>query len=79
MRVMMPISRKTVMAIKSYQTQAEGLVRTYLLADPVISYTAVFSGILACKMGYDITQVISSAYSKTYATLTKIQKIEWNN
>ncbi|XP_026427766.1 transmembrane protein 56-B-like [Papaver somniferum] len=79
MRVMMPVSRKTVMAMKSYQTQAEGLVRTYLLADPVIPYTAVFSGILACKMGYDITQVISSGYSKTYATLTKIQKIEWNN
>ncbi|OVA12389.1 TRAM/LAG1/CLN8 homology domain [Macleaya cordata] len=77
--VMMPVSKKTVMAIKSYQSQAEVLVRNYLLADPVIPYTSVLSGVFACKMAYDLTQLISSFYFKTYASLTKIQRIEWNN
>lgn len=28
---------------------------------------------------YDLTQLISSYYFKGYASLTKIQRIEWNN
>ncbi|XP_043687316.1 TLC domain-containing protein 4-B-like isoform X2 [Telopea speciosissima] len=67
------------MAIKSYQNQAELLVRDYLLADPFVPYTSVLGGILACKMVYDIMQLISSFYFRSYAALTKIQKIEWNN
>ncbi|XP_043687315.1 TLC domain-containing protein 4-B-like isoform X1 [Telopea speciosissima] len=76
---MMTVSKKTVMAIKSYQNQAELLVRDYLLADPFVPYTSVLGGILACKMVYDIMQLISSFYFRSYAALTKIQKIEWNN
>jgi hypothetical protein len=38
------------MAIKSYQNQAEALVKNYLLADPFIPYTSVLGGIFACKV-----------------------------
>ncbi|XP_077244490.1 uncharacterized protein LOC143884684 isoform X3 [Tasmannia lanceolata] len=67
------------MAMKSYRNQAEVLVRTYLLADPFIPYTSVFGGAFMCKMVYDLTQLISSFYFKSYAGLTKFQRIEWNN
>ncbi|PHU25729.1 hypothetical protein BC332_04061 [Capsicum chinense] len=71
-------ARKMV-AFGSYQIRAETLVKTYLLADPSIPYTSVFVGIFACKMVYDVCQLISSFYFRTYTTLTKIQRIEWNN
>ncbi|KAK8664526.1 hypothetical protein V6N13_084311 [Hibiscus sabdariffa] len=47
--------------------------------DPFIPYTSILGGILACKVAYDLTQLISSFYSKTYPGLTKIQRVEWNN
>lgn len=67
------------MAMKSYRYQAEILVKDYLLADPFVRYTSVLGGIFMCKMAYDFTQLISSFYFKGYASLTKIQRIEWNN
>ncbi|KAL5577672.1 hypothetical protein UlMin_019371 [Ulmus minor] len=75
----MAISEDTVMAFKSYQNQAEGLVKNYLLADSFVPYTSILSGILLCKLAYDVTQFLSSSYFKNYPTLTKIQQIEWNN
>ncbi|KAL6197013.1 hypothetical protein ACLB2K_032626 [Fragaria x ananassa] len=75
----MAVPRKTVMAIKSYQNQAEDLVKSYLLADPFMPYTSVIGGIFLCKMVYDLTQLISTFYIKSYASLTKIQRIEWNS
>ncbi|XP_010272304.1 PREDICTED: transmembrane protein 56-B-like isoform X2 [Nelumbo nucifera] len=75
----MPVPKETVMAIKSYQVQAQMLVRDYLLADPFLPYTSVLGGIFACKMAYDFTQLISSFYFKKYSNLTRIQQIEWNN
>uniref|UniRef100_A0A5B7BRC0 Putative transmembrane protein 56-like n=1 Tax=Davidia involucrata TaxID=16924 RepID=A0A5B7BRC0_DAVIN len=75
----MAVSKKTVMAFKSYQNQAEVLVKNYLLADPFIPYTAVLGGLFACKMLYDLIQLISTFYFRSYAGLTKIQRIEWNN
>ncbi|KAF9587614.1 hypothetical protein IFM89_004446 [Coptis chinensis] len=75
----MPVSKEAVMAIKSYQDQAELLVRDYLLADPFIPYTSVLGGIFACKMVYELAQLISSLYFKSYISLTKIQRVEWNN
>ncbi|XWS19942.1 hypothetical protein CRYUN_Cryun31cG0059000 [Craigia yunnanensis] len=71
--------KQTVMAIKSYQNQAQMLVKNYLLADPFIPYTSILGGILACKVAYELTQLISSFYIKTYPGLTKIQRVEWNN
>ncbi|KAB8472940.1 hypothetical protein FH972_025305 [Carpinus fangiana] len=67
------------MAINSYQSQAGSLLKEYVLADPFIPYTSIIGGILACKMVYDLSQVISANYFKGYATLSRIQRIEWNN
>lgn len=75
----MAVSKQTVMAIKSYQNQAEMLVKNHLLADPVIPYTAIIAGILACKMVYDLTHMLSALYFKSYVGLNKIQRLEWNN
>ncbi|KAL9262400.1 TLC domain-containing protein [Drosera capensis] len=75
----MSISSMTVMTIKSYKNQAQGLVKDYLLADPFIPYTSVIAGILACKVIYDLTDRISSLHFKSYSGLTKAQRIEWNN
>ncbi|XP_024018916.1 transmembrane protein 56-B isoform X2 [Morus notabilis] len=76
---MMAISDDTVMAIKSYQNQAGVLVKNYLLADPFVPYISILAGIFFCKLVYDLTQLLSNFYIKNYATLTKIQQIEWNN
>ncbi|XP_064939256.1 uncharacterized protein LOC135593284 isoform X1 [Musa acuminata AAA Group] len=73
------IFQNLVMALKFYRYQAELLVKNYLLADPYISYTSVLGGIFLCKMAYDFTQFISSFYFKGYSSLTKIQRIDWNN
>ncbi|KAG5234375.1 TLC domain-containing protein [Salix suchowensis] len=75
----MAVSAETVMAIKTYQNQAEALVKNYFLADPFIPYTSVLGGIFACKVVYDLTQLVSTFYIKAYNGLTKIQRIEWNN
>ncbi|EXB51894.1 Transmembrane protein 56-B [Morus notabilis] len=75
----MAISDDTVMAIKSYQNQAGVLVKNYLLADPFVPYISILAGIFFCKLVYDLTQLLSNFYIKNYATLTKIQQIEWNN
>ncbi|KAK8453742.1 hypothetical protein SEVIR_5G335900v4 [Setaria viridis] len=76
---MMDLSTTSVLAAKAYKYKAESLVKEYLLADSYVSYTAVLGGILMCKMAYDITSLISSLYYKGYGSLTKIQKLEWNN
>ncbi|KAE8688607.1 ras-related protein RABF2a-like [Hibiscus syriacus] len=73
------MTKQTTMTLKSYKTQAHMLVKNYLLADPFIPYTSILCGILACKVVYDLTDLISSFYIKTYPTLTKIQKVDWNN
>jgi len=75
----MDLSTTSVLAAKAYKYKAESLVKEYLLADSYVSYTAVLGGILMCKMAYDITSLISSLYYKGYGSLTKIQKLEWNN
>lgn len=40
---------------------------------------SVFSGIIMCKIVYEITARISTLYFKGYNKLSKSQKIEWNN
>ncbi|XP_021313343.1 transmembrane protein 56 isoform X1 [Sorghum bicolor] len=76
---MMDLSMTSVLAAKAYKYKAESLVKEYLLADSYVSYTAVLGGILMCKMAYDITSIISLLYYKGYGSLTKTQKLEWNN
>ncbi|VAH64357.1 TLC domain-containing protein 4-like [Triticum urartu] len=75
----MDLSTTSVMAAKAYSYKAESLVKEYLLADAYVSYTAMLGGILMCKMIYDITHLVSSFFYKCYASLTKAQKLEWNN
>ncbi|KAB1222146.1 Transmembrane protein 56-B [Morella rubra] len=75
----MAMSRKTLITIKSYQNQAQFLLKNYLFADSCIPYTSILGGILLCKVIYDLTQLVSTFYVKSYNGLTKIQRIEWNN
>ncbi|KAL0929089.1 hypothetical protein M5K25_001029 [Dendrobium thyrsiflorum] len=67
------------MAYKTYQYQAEAVIREYVLSDPFIPYTSVLAGLFICKMAYDLTRFLSSFYFKGYSSLTKIQRLEWNN
>lgn len=60
-----------------YQTDL--LVKDYLLADAIVPYTSIVCGIFMCKMAYDLTQLVSSVNIKSYPSLTKIQRTEWNN
>jgi len=66
-------------AVTAYKYQAQALMRNYLLADPLVPYSSVLMGIVLCKMAYDFTRILSSFYFKGYTSLTKIQRIEWNN
>lgn len=74
----MDVPAAPAMAFKAYKYK-EVLVRDYLLADSYAPYTAVLGGILMCKLAYDFTRIISSFNFKGYASLNKMQKIEWNN
>ncbi|KAG4181857.1 hypothetical protein ERO13_A09G008300v2 [Gossypium hirsutum] len=76
---MILLSKETTMEIQSYQNQAELLLKEYLLADSSIPYTSVICGIFSCKMVYDLTQLFSSVYFKSYLILSKVQRNEWNN
>ncbi|CAN1327689.1 TLC domain-containing protein 4 [Linum perenne] len=75
----MTVPKETVMAIEAYRSQAKVLVKSYLFADPFVPYTSVLGGVVACKVVYDLTQLISTFYIKAYSGLTKMQRIEWNN
>ncbi|CAA2991549.1 transmembrane 56-B [Olea europaea subsp. europaea] len=75
----MAVSKGTVFTLKSYRTQAEVLVKNYILSDPFIPYTSVVVGALTCKLVYDLTQLISAIYFRGYNGLTKIQRTEWKN
>uniref|UniRef100_A0A2P2K8S7 TLC domain-containing protein n=1 Tax=Rhizophora mucronata TaxID=61149 RepID=A0A2P2K8S7_RHIMU len=75
----MAVSKDTVMAIESYRNRFEILVKTYLFADSFIPYTSFLAGIFACKVAYDLSELISTFYIKAYTGLTKMQQIEWNN
>ncbi|XP_050382354.1 uncharacterized protein LOC126799236 [Argentina anserina] len=63
------------MAIKSY----EGLAEQYLLSDPIVPYTSMLFGILACKLVYHVNHLFSAAYFKGYSGLSRMKRIEWNN
>ncbi|KAL9315980.1 hypothetical protein ACSQ67_016981 [Phaseolus vulgaris] len=73
------LASNEMMKFKSYQNRANLFVKEYLLADPLIPYTSIIGGIFACKMVYDLTQLFSIVHFKSYSSLTRIQRIEWNN
>lgn len=76
---MRAISNNTVMTMEAYRSQAEVLVKSYLLADTIVPFTSVVAGILACKLVYDLSELVSMFYFRTYSSLTKTQRTEWNN
>ncbi|RDX75222.1 Transmembrane protein 56-B, partial [Mucuna pruriens] len=73
------LDSEEIMTFKSYQNRANLFVKEYLLADSLIPYTSVISGILVCKMIYDLTHLICTHYFKIYSSFSKIQRIEWNS
>ncbi|XP_010093181.2 transmembrane protein 56 [Morus notabilis] len=75
----MVVSERATMVIKSYQNQAEQLLQEFALAEPVMPYISIIGAIFACKMVYDLTQLISSVHFKSYSSLSKVQRTEWNN
>ncbi|KAL8160757.1 hypothetical protein V2J09_002294 [Rumex salicifolius] len=68
-----------IMTIKSFPHQAKVLLHKYLLGDSFLPYTSILGGILVCKVIYDLTQLFSALYFRSYESLTRIQKVEWNN
>ncbi|KAK4795332.1 hypothetical protein SAY86_013326 [Trapa natans] len=66
-------------AIESYQSQAQQLMKDYLLADTFVPYSSILVGIFACKLVYELTQLLSAFYFKSYSSLSIIKRIEWNN
>lgn len=48
-------------------------------AEQVLWSISIISGIIMCKIVYELTGWISSLYFKVYNDLTKSQKIEWDN
>ncbi|XP_031257485.1 TLC domain-containing protein 4-like [Pistacia vera] len=67
------------MEIKSYQNQAELLLKEYLLGDSFMPYTSIVGAIFACKMVYDLTQLICTVHFKSFSSFSKIQRVEWSN
>lgn len=47
---LMVVSEEAAMVIKSYQDQAEQLLKEYALADPFMPYVSIVGGTFACKM-----------------------------
>ncbi|XP_047336606.1 TLC domain-containing protein 4-B-like [Impatiens glandulifera] len=56
-----------------------GLLGDYLSSETLIPCAGAIVGILACKMVYDLSQMISEAQFKSYFGLSSMQKVEWNN
>ncbi|XP_022141361.1 transmembrane protein 56-like [Momordica charantia] len=67
------------MSLKSYQNQAEQLLKYLVLSDPIVPYISIPAGILASKLVHDLTDSISAVYFKSYSNLSRIQRVEWNN
>ncbi|KAG9128697.1 hypothetical protein Leryth_022928 [Lithospermum erythrorhizon] len=65
--------------LRDYQYHASVLVKDYVFADNFLPYTSILGSILACKVIYDLTKLISNYHFKPYSSLTKIQRTEWNN
>ncbi|GER33575.1 ankyrin repeat family protein [Striga asiatica] len=67
------------MLMGSHKNQAEVLLRNYVSADSFVAFTSVMIGIFVCKTVYDLGQLFSAVYFKSYLNLTKSRQIEWSN
>uniref|UniRef100_A0A7C9CKR7 TLC domain-containing protein n=1 Tax=Opuntia streptacantha TaxID=393608 RepID=A0A7C9CKR7_OPUST len=67
------------MMISDYQEWVNQVFREYSLHHQWIPCTSIICGILACKLVYDISKIISGTFFKSYSSLPKMKKIEWDN
>lgn len=67
------------MAVTSYQTQAQLVLRSFVLSDLLTVYSSVIFSILMCKMVYNLSEMITFYCYKGYSNLSKSHQIEWNN
>ncbi|XP_073151161.1 uncharacterized protein [Henckelia pumila] len=61
------------------QSIVELLPQDYVFTDPLVVYSSVIIGIIACKMVYGLSRLIGAVYFKSYSGLSKSPQIEWNN
>jgi len=57
------LASEDILSFKSYQNRANLFVKEYLLADSLIPYTSVISGMLACKMVSRLQYVVILYFS----------------
>uniref|UniRef100_A0A7N0T2Q1 TLC domain-containing protein n=2 Tax=Kalanchoe fedtschenkoi TaxID=63787 RepID=A0A7N0T2Q1_KALFE len=76
---MILLATVTAMTIKSFQRLADLLLKEYVLADSVIPYTSIITGIVACKLVYELTHMVSVVFFKAYSSLPKVLRVEWKN
>ncbi|XP_047939596.1 TLC domain-containing protein 4-B-like isoform X2 [Salvia hispanica] len=67
------------MLVKSYLNQVDLLLKEYVSADLFVVYTSIILGIFACKTVYELSQLISPLYFKSYPNLSKGLQLEWSN
>ncbi|KAJ8430801.1 hypothetical protein Cgig2_005208 [Carnegiea gigantea] len=67
------------MMTSDYQEWVNQVFREYSQENRWIPFTSVICGILACKLVYDISKTISPSLFKSYSSLPKTKKIEWDN
>lgn len=67
------------MMISDFQNSVNQLLKVYSLENQWIPFTSVVCGIFACKLVYDISQSISAICFKSYSSLPKMKKTEWDN
>ncbi|KAH9621527.1 hypothetical protein KSS87_002893 [Heliosperma pusillum] len=67
------------MMVTDYQNWVIQLLKEYPSAYPWIPCTSVLCGILACKLVYDSSQLLSAMCFKHYASLPRMKQVEWDN
>ncbi|XP_074308976.1 uncharacterized protein LOC141643641 [Silene latifolia] len=64
------------MMVTDYQNRVIELLKEYPSAYPC---TSVLCGILACKLIYDSSQLLSAMCFKHYGSLPRMKQVEWDN
>ncbi|KAL9241689.1 hypothetical protein vseg_015769 [Gypsophila vaccaria] len=67
------------MTVIDYQNWAIQLLKEYSPLYSWIPCTSVLCGILACKLIYDTSQLLSATCFKHYSSLPKMKQVEWDN
>ncbi|KAL3633800.1 hypothetical protein CASFOL_022562 [Castilleja foliolosa] len=67
------------MSIESYKSHSELLFGKSISDVSFPVYTSIMIGIFGCKTVYDLSQLISPVWFKSYLNLAKSRQIEWSN